>query len=118
MTPRILVKYDVSDAVRINAQASQGFRRGGVNDPLNIPLCTDEDEAIFTNLTDENADLAFDRERGGRAGGRAGATGDAHQPATHHRPDDAVPRSSVLPFDAREKRGSTARNSPRTRSAA
>jgi iron complex outermembrane receptor protein len=30
-----------------NAQASKGFRLGGVNDPLNIRLCTDQDAAIF-----------------------------------------------------------------------
>ncbi|HEX2138268.1 MAG TPA: TonB-dependent receptor [Woeseiaceae bacterium] len=46
-TPRIMASYDFSDTVTFNAQASQGFRLGGVNDPLNVPLCTDEDEAIF-----------------------------------------------------------------------
>ncbi len=46
-TPRILVAYDVTDAVTLNAQASQGFRLGGVNDPLNTPLCSESDKAIF-----------------------------------------------------------------------
>ncbi len=46
-TPRVLLSYDVTDAVTVNAQASQGFRLGGVNDPLNVTLCTPEDEAIF-----------------------------------------------------------------------
>jgi outer membrane receptor protein involved in Fe transport len=46
-TPRVLASYDISDNVTLNAQASQGFRLGGVNDPLNLPLCTPEDEAIF-----------------------------------------------------------------------
>ena len=39
LTPRFMVNYDVSDRVAVNAQASQGFRLGGVNDPLNAPLC-------------------------------------------------------------------------------
>ena len=46
-SPRFLLAYKASPNVTWNAQASKGFRLGGVNDPLNIPLCTDEDEAIF-----------------------------------------------------------------------
>lgn len=45
--PRFIIDYKLSDTVRVNAQASRGFRLGGVNDPLNIPLCSDEDEEIF-----------------------------------------------------------------------
>ena len=40
-TPRFMVNYDVTDQVAVNAQASRGFRLGGVNDPLNKPLCGD-----------------------------------------------------------------------------
>jgi outer membrane receptor protein involved in Fe transport len=39
-SPRVIVSFEPADDVRINAQASKGFRLGGVNDPLNIPLCT------------------------------------------------------------------------------
>ena len=38
-TPRFMVNYDVTDRVAVNAQASRGFRLGGVNDPLNQDLC-------------------------------------------------------------------------------
>ncbi len=38
-SPRFILAYDLSDAVQINAQASKGFRLGGVNDPLNLGLC-------------------------------------------------------------------------------
>lgn len=38
-TPRVLVSYDVNEDLTLNAQASQGFRLGGANDPLNLPLC-------------------------------------------------------------------------------
>jgi iron complex outermembrane receptor protein len=46
-SPRVLLAFKASPNVTWNAQASKGFRLGGVNDPLNLPLCTDEDEAIF-----------------------------------------------------------------------
>ena len=39
-SPRVIASYEVADNIRVNAQASKGFRLGGVNDPLNIPLCT------------------------------------------------------------------------------
>lgn len=45
--PRVMASYEFSDTITFNAQAAQGFRLGGVNDPLNVTLCTDEDEAIF-----------------------------------------------------------------------
>jgi len=38
-SPRVIATYEVADSVRLNAQASKGFRLGGINDPLNIPLC-------------------------------------------------------------------------------
>ncbi|WP_380877809.1 TonB-dependent receptor [Sphingomonas sp. DBB INV C78] len=38
-SPRLLLSYDISDNVTLNAQAAKGFRLGGVNDPLNLPLC-------------------------------------------------------------------------------
>jgi iron complex outermembrane recepter protein len=46
-TPRVLLSYEASDNVTFNAQAAQGFRLGGVNDPLNLPLCSPQDAAIF-----------------------------------------------------------------------
>jgi iron complex outermembrane receptor protein len=39
-SPRVIASYEVADNIRVNAQASKGFRLGGVNDPLNIPLCS------------------------------------------------------------------------------
>ncbi len=42
-TPRFMVSYDANDNVTLNAQVSRGFRLGGVNDPLNIDLCTDSE---------------------------------------------------------------------------
>ncbi|MBL8199455.1 MAG: TonB-dependent receptor [Chromatiales bacterium] len=64
VTPRLMVKYDVSDSVSVNAQASQGFRLGGVNDPLNVPLCTDEDEAIFGGFQSYDDETLWNYETG------------------------------------------------------
>ena len=46
-TPRIMASYDISDEVTLNAQASEGFRLGGVNDPLNPGLCSPQDEITY-----------------------------------------------------------------------
>ena len=43
-SPRFMVSYDATDNIVLNAQVSRGFRLGGVNDPLNEPLCTDNNE--------------------------------------------------------------------------
>ncbi len=45
--PRVLISYDANERITYNAQISQGFRLGGVNDPLNVNLCNDQDRAIF-----------------------------------------------------------------------
>ncbi|HET8797715.1 MAG TPA: TonB-dependent receptor, partial [Thermoanaerobaculia bacterium] len=45
--PRIMASYKLSDATRLNAQVSKGFRLGGINDPLNVPLCTPQDLETF-----------------------------------------------------------------------
>ena len=63
-TPRVLVDFEVNDAVTLNAQASQGFRLGGVNDPLNTALCTDEDRAIFGDFQDYDDETLWNYEVG------------------------------------------------------
>jgi iron complex outermembrane receptor protein len=45
--PRVLFSYDVNDNVQLNAQVSEGFRLGGINDPLNLGLCDDTDEETY-----------------------------------------------------------------------
>ena len=46
-SPRLLAQLRVNDNLTWNAQASRGFRPGGVNDPLNASLCTGPDLANF-----------------------------------------------------------------------
>jgi iron complex outermembrane receptor protein len=45
--PRVIASYKLSDRTRLNAQVSKGFRLGGINDPLNLPLCQTQDLAIY-----------------------------------------------------------------------
>jgi len=63
-TPRILASWNMSDSITLNAQASQGFRLGGVNDPLNTGLCTQEDLAIFGSFQDYNDEKMWNYEAG------------------------------------------------------
>ena len=56
--PRVIVSYKATDNVTLNGQVSKGFRLGGVNDPLNKPLCSPADLTTFGKL----AKPAFDNE--------------------------------------------------------
>ena len=47
VAPRLILSYRASDTTNLNAQVSQGFRLGGINDPLNVPLCTPADLVTF-----------------------------------------------------------------------
>lgn len=64
LTGRILAAYDVNDAVTVNAQVSQGFRLGGVNDPLNTPLCSPSDLTIFGGFQDYDDETLMNYEVG------------------------------------------------------
>jgi iron complex outermembrane recepter protein len=63
-TPRFLASFEASDNVTINAQASKGFRLGGVNDPLNLPLCSPADAAIFGGFQDYDDEELWNYELG------------------------------------------------------
>lgn len=63
-TPRVLLSYDVNDTVTLNAQASQGFRLGGVNDPLNTGLCDAADLEIFGGFQDYDDETLWNYEGG------------------------------------------------------
>jgi len=58
VAPRVIVSYRASPSLTLNAQAAQGFRLGGINDPLNYPACTTQDSITFSgndSWTDEKA---------------------------------------------------------------
>ena len=45
--PRVIASYKLGANTRVNGQISKGFRLGGINDPLNVPLCTAQDLVIY-----------------------------------------------------------------------
>jgi iron complex outermembrane receptor protein len=47
VAPRVIASYKLADRTNLNAQVSRGFRLGGINDPLNEPLCTPQDLVTF-----------------------------------------------------------------------
>ncbi len=72
--PRVLLSYDINEDVQVNAQASKGFRLGGINDPLNVPLCSPEDLITFGGRDSFTSETLWNYELGakiGFAGGRA-----------------------------------------------
>ena len=66
-TPRVLLRYKLNDTVTLNAQAAQGFRLGGVNNPLNFAVCSDADRAIFGNFQDYDDETLWNYEAGFKA---------------------------------------------------
>jgi iron complex outermembrane receptor protein len=64
LAPRFIASYKVSDAVTLNAQASRGFRLGGINDPLNVPLCSSQDLVTFGGRSSWKDEKAWNYEVG------------------------------------------------------
>mgnify|MGYP000695831745 CR=1 FL=1 len=48
INPRVLVGYDLTETTQINGQIAQGFRLGGINDPLNTGACNQQDLETFS----------------------------------------------------------------------
>jgi iron complex outermembrane receptor protein len=46
-SPRGIASWEPNRNLSVNLQVAKGFRLGGVNDPLNIPICTPADAALF-----------------------------------------------------------------------
>jgi iron complex outermembrane receptor protein len=71
--PRVMVGFKASENTRLNAQISKGFRLGGINDPLNVPLCTAADLATFGGRESWDDEELWNYEVGSKsriAGGR------------------------------------------------
>ena len=47
VAPRVMASFAVDKDTKLNSQISKGFRLGGINDPLNVPLCTPQDLTTF-----------------------------------------------------------------------
>lgn len=48
-SPRAILSFKATDDMQFNLQAARGFRLGGINDPLNIGLCSPQDVEVFGN---------------------------------------------------------------------
>ena len=66
-TPRFLLSYELAEDFTVNAQASRGFRLGGVNDPLNVPLCQGTDLATFGGFQTYDDETLWNYEVGFKA---------------------------------------------------
>jgi iron complex outermembrane receptor protein len=64
VVPRVILTYKVSKDTNINVQASRGFRLGGINDPLNVNLCTPQDLITFGGHTHWEDEKAWNYEAG------------------------------------------------------
>jgi iron complex outermembrane receptor protein len=63
-SPRAIVTYEPTRDFSLNVQAAKGFRLGGVNDPLNVPLCSPSDVAIFGNYQSYDDETLWNYEAG------------------------------------------------------
>ena len=74
VAPRFIASFKLSDSTNLNAQASKGFRLGGLNDPLNVNLCTANDKVTFGGQTGFSDETAWNYEIGTKSrlfGGRS-----------------------------------------------
>jgi iron complex outermembrane recepter protein len=67
VAPRIILSYKVSESTKLNAQVSKGFRLGGINDPLNVPICTPEDLATFSGKENWKDETVWNYEIGSKS---------------------------------------------------
>ena len=45
--PRVIGTWEPNQNLSLNLQAAKGFRLGGINDPLNLPICSPADRVIY-----------------------------------------------------------------------
>ncbi len=71
--PRFIATFKLSEATNLNTQIAKGFRLGGINDPLNVPLCTAQDLSTFGGRDSWDDETAWNYEVGSKSrimGGR------------------------------------------------
>ncbi len=47
VSPRVILAFSPNDDVQFTAQVARGFRLGGINDPLNVDLCSPADLVTY-----------------------------------------------------------------------
>jgi iron complex outermembrane receptor protein len=65
-SPRVIVSFKPADNIQLNAQAARGFRLGGINDPINLPLCSPTDRAVFGNAANWKDEKTWNYELGAK----------------------------------------------------
>ncbi len=63
-SPRVIATYEPTRNFSVNVQAAKGFRLGGVNDPLNVPLCQPEDLELFGSFQQYDDETLWNYEAG------------------------------------------------------
>jgi len=67
VAPRVILSYKASETTNLNAQVSKGFRLGGINDPLNVPICTPQDLATFSGRDNWEDEKTWNYEMGAKS---------------------------------------------------
>jgi iron complex outermembrane receptor protein len=73
LAPRFIASFRATENITLNAQAAKGFRLGGINDPLNVPLCSPQDLQTFSGRESWKDETTWNYEVGAKSqwmGGR------------------------------------------------
>ncbi|HEY7963631.1 MAG: TonB-dependent receptor [Steroidobacterales bacterium] len=63
-SPRLIVSYKPTEEAQLYAQAARGFRLGGINDPINLLLCSATDKLVFGNNSNWKDEKTWNYELG------------------------------------------------------
>ncbi len=66
VSPRGILSYKLNEDAQFNAQVSKGFRLGGINDPINLPLCSPADRVEFGGQGNWKDETSKNYEIGGK----------------------------------------------------
>jgi iron complex outermembrane receptor protein len=66
VSPRGILSFKVNEDAQFNAQVSKGFRLGGINDPINLPLCSAQDKIEFGGQGNWKDETSKNYEIGGK----------------------------------------------------
>ena len=66
VSPRAILTFKADEDAQFNAQVSKGFRLGGINDPINLPLCSAQDKIEFGGQGNWKDETTRNYELGGK----------------------------------------------------
>jgi iron complex outermembrane receptor protein len=65
-SPRAILAFEPNEDVLLSAQVSRGFRLGGINDPLNVNVCTPEDRTVYSGNPAFDDEIVLNYELGAK----------------------------------------------------